>query len=108
MKGILSIFAAICLCFVFTPNLTAQSTDAGTKLTVKVKGVGCNTDIKTIKANVEKLAGVTQCNVIKKGAITSFEVEYNAGEINRHKIYATIEDTPGCKNPADRPYKVKI
>lgn len=75
---------------------------------VKVKGVGCSTDIKTISANVEKLDGVSSCKVAKKGATTTFKVTMNTALISRDDVYAAIEGTAGCKNPNDRPYKVNL
>ena len=74
---------------------------------VKVKGVGCSADIKSISENVEKLDGVSRCKVLKKGATTRFEVYLLPSKVEKTEIFATIEDTPGCKNPNDRPYKVK-
>lgn len=77
-------------------------------MTIKVKGVGCMTDVKTISENVEKLDGVSSCEIIKKGAVTSFSIKMNPALVSEKEIYARIEDTPGCKNPNDRPYSVKI
>lgn len=74
---------------------------------VKVKGVGCSADIKSITENVEKLEGVSRCKTLKKGATTKFQVYLLPSKVKKEEIYATIEDTPGCKNPNDRPYKVK-
>lgn len=74
---------------------------------VKVKGVGCADDIKSISASVEKLEGVSRCKTIKKGATTKFEIYLLPSMVSEETIHAAIEDTPGCKNPNDRPYKVK-
>lgn len=74
---------------------------------VKVKGVGCSADIKSISEKVENLDGVSRCKVLKKGAVTRFEIYLLPSKVSEQEIYAAIEDTPGCKNPNDRPYKVK-
>ncbi len=76
-------------------------------INVKVKGVGCSADIKSISANVEKLDGVSSCKSIKKGATTTFEVVLLSSLVTEESIHAAIEGTGGCKNPNDRPYKVK-
>ena len=76
-------------------------------ITVKVKGVGCSKDIKTIATSVKELSGVSSCDVAKKGATTSYNITYNPSLVSRNQIESAIEDTPGCKNPNDRPYKVK-
>lgn len=76
-------------------------------IAVKVKGVGCEQDIKTIAANVEKLAGVISCVSPKKGATTTFTVKMNPALVTEDAINAAIEGTGGCSNPNDRPYKVK-
>lgn len=76
-------------------------------ITIKVKGVGCGQDIKSISGNVEKLEGVNSCKTLKKGAVTSFEIEMNPSITTEEAINAAIENTAGCRNPNDRPYKVK-
>ena len=77
-------------------------------LTVKVTGVGCSTDIRTIRSEVAKLDGVSACEVAKRGAVTRFVVQFDAAIICEEDIYRAVEDTPGCKNPNDRPYRVKL
>ena len=88
---------------------TVQTTDDTkvTTTTVKVKGVGCAADLKSISANVERLKGVSTCKTLKKGSVSTFEVKYNPALVSKESIHFAIEDTPGCKNPNDRPYKVK-
>lgn len=75
--------------------------------TIKVKGVTCANDLKTIAGNVEKLKGVISCKSEKPGPTTRFSVRYNAGLITEKEINAAIEGTEGCEDPNDRPYKVK-
>ncbi len=85
-----------------------SSIDPPKTLTIKVKGVTCSNDLKTISSNVEKLRGVNSCKALKRGATSTFEVKYNADLISEEAIHAAIEDTQGCKSPNDRPYKVKL
>ena len=100
---------------VFTTQNKAQnsaqnnttSADSIKTIQVKVKGITCGNDLKTIAGNVEKLKGVSSCKTGKMGATSSFEVKYNPAKINEKEIYAAIENTSGCENPNDRPYKVK-
>ena len=61
--------------------------------------MGCNTDVKTIRAEVEKLDGVSSCTPYKRGAVTRFTVQYNPELICEDDIYQAVEATPGCKNP---------
>ena len=70
-------------------------------ITVKVKGIGCSRDVKAIATNVETLAGVAQCKVGKKGATTSYKVTFDPTLVTRTQIEATVEGTPGYKNPND-------
>ena len=86
-------------------TLTNQQSDS--VKTVKVKGITCSSDLKTISANVEKLKGVKSCKPGKTGPTTTFEIKYNADSISEKEVFAAIEGTGGCKNPNDRPYKVK-
>lgn len=82
--------------------------DSNQIVTIKVKGVTCSGDLKTIAMNVEKLTGVTQCKTGKMGATSTFEVKYNPSKVSLKAIYTAIENTQGCENPNDRPYKVKL
>lgn len=75
--------------------------------TIKVKGINCSMDLKRIAANVEQVSGVNSCKAGKQGTTTTFEVKYNPALVDEMKIYSAIENTAGCENPDDRPYKVK-
>jgi len=86
---------------------TDQTTENLKTLSVKVKGVGCATDCKTICFNVEKLVGVSSFTTVKKGATTTFEAKYDPTLVTEEQINAAIENTGGCTNPDSRPYKVK-
>ena len=113
MKSIKISVVAFLVLFAMPNFMNAQTSNALPVLEsmetieMKVKGVGCADDIKSIIANVEKLEGVSRCMTIKKGATTRFEVKLLPSMTNVDAITAAIEDTPGCKNPNDRPYKVK-
>jgi len=95
------------IAFAQTSNVN-QTTENLKTLSVKVKGVGCATDCKTICSNVEKLEGVSSSSTLKKGATTTFEVKYNPTLVSEEQIHAAIENTGGCTNPDSRPYKVKL
>ena len=86
----------------------SQSTETNSETTtVKVKGISCSTDLKMIKSSLEKVEGVNSCEAGKKGTTTSFIVKYDSKLVDEKAIYAVIEETGSCKNPSDRPYKVK-
>jgi copper chaperone CopZ len=103
----------LALVFIITnaQNISAQNvtqnSDTSQTIVVKVKGVTCAGDLKTIASNVEKVEGVTACKTGKMGATSSFEVKYNPKKANIKDIHSAIENTGGCENPNDRPYKVK-
>jgi copper chaperone CopZ len=84
-----------------------QNSDSIQTITIKVTGVTCAGDLKTIASNVEKVEGVSTCKTGKMGATSSFEVKYNPKKANIKDIHSAIENTGGCENPNDRPYKVK-
>lgn len=90
-----------------TAAVETLTTDNVKTIAVKVKGVGCEQDIKSIAANVKKLDGVISCIAPKKGATTTFKVKLNPALVSEEAINAAIEGTAGCENPNDRPYKVK-
>ena len=85
-----------------------QKTDNSKIISVKVKGITCSMDLKTIAANLEKLQGVSSCKSTKGGATSVFDVAFNPLLISEKEIYKVIENTGGCENPNDRPYKVKL
>lgn len=86
-----------------------KSTNTATLKTIstKVKGITCSSDVKTIAGNVTKLAGVNTCKAEKAGPTTTFNIVYDPKLISEKEINAAIQNTGGCKNPNDKPYKVK-
>ncbi|CDF79076.1 hypothetical protein BN863_13640 [Formosa agariphila KMM 3901] len=78
-----------------------------TTLNTKVKGITCSSDLKTISANVEKLEGVNACKPGKTGPTTQFEIAYDPALVSEDDIFTAIQNTAGCEDPNDRPYKVK-
>lgn len=75
---------------------------------IKVSGVTCAGDCRDIQEVVGKLNGVDTVKQVGKPSATSvFEVSYNPMIVSEKEIYKAVEGTPGCKDPADRPYKVK-
>lgn len=106
-------FITLVLCTLISSIALAQNSkpaaDAdGIKTSaVKVKGVTCKNDLKTIADNVEKLKGVSACKADKAGPTTTFQIKFNPALVSEKDIFAAIEDTPGCEDPKDRPYKVK-
>lgn len=115
MKLVKSILFAFVLVIASATMAFSQSADAAQKKaavttktsTISVKGVTCANDLATISGNVEKLDGVKSFAVAKKGATSKFEVKFNPAVVTEKEIHAAIEGTPGCKDPNDRPYKVK-
>lgn len=86
---------------------TEQKNESIKTINVKVKGITCSLDLKTITDNIVKLVGINDCKTEKKGPISSFKITYNPVLVTEKEIHAAIENTGGCKNPNDRPYKVK-
>lgn len=112
MKCYLQSLGVLLISLFFSSTTHAQATpsskaDTLKLTTIKVKGITCATDVKTIAGNIEKLSGVQRCKADKPGATTSFELMYNPARVSEKDIIAAIENTGGCENPNDRPYKVK-
>ena len=76
-------------------------------ITIKVKGVTCSADLKTLADNVKELKGVSDCKPGKMGPTSVFKITYNPALITTKDIYKAIENTGGCSDPNERPYKVK-
>lgn len=107
-----SIMALAMLSFIVPAKALAQLPPAGvqdSKISqIKVKGITCASDVKTIASNIEKMKGVISCKPGKQGTTTTFEVRFDNSVVTEKEIHATIENTAGCENPQDRPYKVKL
>jgi copper chaperone CopZ len=101
------IFGSTTLTFAQSTNEQVEVENNTKTFTAKVKGITCSTDLKTISANVEKLKGVSTCKTGKAKATTVFEIAYNPALVTEKEIQAAIQNTGGCHNPNDRPYKVK-
>lgn len=84
------------------------SSDPIKTISIRVKGVTCSSDLKTIAANVEKVNGVNRCQAVKEGPTSTFEVIFDSSVVTKKQIHSAIEATAGCKNPNDRPYKIKL
>ncbi len=78
-----------------------------TTITLKVKGLTCSNDLKTIAANVKEIKGVSECKPGKLGPTSSYKITYNPALVNRNEVVAIIENTPGCGDGDEKPYKVK-
>jgi copper chaperone CopZ len=76
-------------------------------ITIKVKGVTCSNDLKTLSDNVKELKGVSDCKPGKMGPTSVFKITFNPALVGTKEIYKAIENTGGCSDPNDRPYKVK-
>lgn len=76
-------------------------------ITIKVKGVTCSNDLKTLSDNVKELKGVSNCIPGKAGPTSVFKVTYNPALVSNKEIYKVIENTGGCSDPNEKPYKVK-
>jgi len=76
-------------------------------ITIKVKGVTCSNDLKTLADNVKELRGVRDCKPGKMGPTSVFKITYDPALVSTKEIYKAIENTGGCSDPNERPYKVK-
>ena len=87
------------------PQATAQNLQT---IKLKVSGITCSGDCKDIQKVVSKMNGVTSCKQVCKPTATSvFEVIFNPAIVTEKEIRKAVEDTPGCDNPDEKPYKVK-
>lgn len=97
------VFTAVCnRSFALNAKPLSDST-----ITVKVKGVTCSNDLKTLSDNVKELKGVSDCKPGKMGPTSVFKITYNPALVSTKEIFKAIENTGGCSDPDDRPYKVK-
>ena len=113
MKFIQSIFLVFALALISpmaqgqTQNATNESNSEHQTEVIKVKGVTCSADLNTLAENVRKLKGVVRIEPLKHGATSTFEVEFDPEIVEFNQIVAAIENTGGCKDPNEKPYRVK-
>lgn len=84
-----------------------ETPSSDTTITIKVKGVTCKNDLVTLADNVKELKGVGDCKSGKMGPVSEFQITFNKALVGTKEIFKAIENTPGCSDPKDRPYKVK-
>lgn len=110
----------LALAFTFTASLSAcaQNPKEENKtvaqiqklqtIKLKVGGITCTGDCKDIQKVVSKMNGVASCKQIGKPSATSvFEISFDPSIVTEKEIRSKVEDTPGCDNPNEKPYKVK-
>jgi copper chaperone CopZ len=117
MKTLFRVFFLLTITFsLYLPGVSASGNPeqaqnpASSKQTIKVKvsGITCSGDSKDIQKSVGKINGIYECKLVGKASATSvFEITFNPSVVTEKEIRKAVEDTPGCENPDDRPYKVK-
>ena len=105
MKFLMPWAIALLFWIAASTDVLAQSTE--TTLTLKVKGVTCANDLTMIQDNVNRLGGVSSCEIGKQGPTTRLAISYDPNVVTEKELRAAIEDTPACGSPDERPYKVK-
>lgn len=108
------------LSLVFTLNSNAQTTTANlentteqtevipTEKVLKVSGLNCGNDLKTLVNKVADLKGVNLCEPVGKlGAKTKIKVQFDEKTISLDDIKKALESTPSCTSESVFPYKVK-
>lgn len=87
------------------PQATLQTLQT---VKLKVSGITCSADCKDIQKAVSTINGVRSCKQAGKPTATSvFEVTFDPAVVTEKEIYKVVEDTPGCGDAEDRPYKAK-
>lgn len=104
-KIITTVFFIALLSFNVTAQIATPSKD--TTITIKVKGLTCSNDLKTIAKNVKEIKGVSECKPGKLGPTSTYKIIYNTALVNRQDIVAVVENTAGCGDGDEKPYKVK-
>lgn len=104
MKNLLFMLAGL----LFTADTSAQTIDSIKVLVISVSNLHCNNDMPTIKRQLLNRDGIDEVSFTEiKGERSEFRVSYHSSVTTPKDIEAAIEDTPGCDDPASRPYKVK-
>lgn len=106
MKFIKSFLVVIISITLTSSALSQEKQDSVKNISVKVKGINCAMDVKTIATNIEHLKGVTSCTASKPGTTTRYNIKYNPAQTSEKDIHAAIENTGGCENPDEKPYKI--
>lgn len=107
MKHIKTFIWVLVLMAATTVLSNAQTESPLKSVSLKVKGLHCADDVKTISESITKLTGVNSCTAGNPGATTSFTVKFDPSRVSETDIRNAIENTAGCDNPQEKPYKVK-
>lgn len=90
---------------------TAQTSgiaDSTKSYIVKVSNLHCNNDMPTIKKQLLNKDGIDEVIFTDiSGVSSTFTITYHTSAINPDQIEKTIEDTPGCDDKSEKPYRVK-
>jgi len=115
MKSKYSGLYALILLVAFSTFASAQNTIVKTKDTIAnrtttfdVKGITCQSDLSLITDKVKTLDGIVTVETFGKvGPTSSFKIVYDPSVVSREELVKTIEDSPSCDFPDQKPYKVK-
>lgn len=112
MKYIKTFLLVVALAVFVAQDIYAQDQPKQEQVTlknteIKVKGVGCSGDADRILTNIQKTAGVSTCKITKFGAVTKYNISYDASKVSLEDIYKAVENTDGCADQAPKPYTVK-
>ncbi|MGC4059268.1 MAG: heavy-metal-associated domain-containing protein [Chitinophagaceae bacterium] len=92
----------------FSIATKAQQTDSLRTTTITVANLHCNNDMPTIKKQLLNQDGIDEVSFTEiHGDRSSFTISYHTAATSEQQIKSAIEATPGCDDPASRPYKVK-
>ncbi|GAA4453338.1 heavy-metal-associated domain-containing protein [Rurimicrobium arvi] len=92
----------------FSIAARAQQTDSLRTAIITVANLHCNNDMPTIKKQLLNQDGIDEVSFTEiHGDRSAFTIFYHTAATSEQQIKAAIEATPGCDDPASRPYKVK-
>ncbi|WGQ12816.1 heavy-metal-associated domain-containing protein [Sphingobacterium faecium] len=93
--------------FVAPKNTFAQKNQDFEKVNIRVQKMTCDGDMPTIKAELLKKEGIMDVTFTRRQRETSvFTIKYFKGVVSKSSIEKHIENTPGCDDKSQKPYRV--
>src|SRR5690606_12375166 len=87
----------------------AQTATADSVMTavIKVGNLHCNNDMPTIKKRLLNQEGIDDVVFTERDdQFSTFTITYHSSATDVSAIEKWVESTPGCDDPADKPYRV--
>lgn len=91
-----------------TSDTHAQSADTLKVVTIEVGNLHCDGDMPTIKKQLLNADGIDEVTFTdRKKQASAFTITYHTAATDPQRLKAVVENTAGCDEPDEKPYRVQ-